>query len=307
MGITAPSYSSEAMTKSFKDVFGDVLFFDWQYHRFNYGTEGMRSNLLLEVKTYKPDIIFLHLNNHSEALTVDNYKHLSEYGKTIVYTEDVRTNMDWFEKLSPIVELMIFTNIDDVETLKSKGCNNAHYLPVSYNDIWYHKQPKTKTNYGEIVFLANNHVNTNLSFPLAQERQDIISAMKKEFGERFQVYGIGQGTKMLKPQEAVECYNNAKLAISHNNYNRKGYQSDRALNSIGCGCPTIMRYYEGIGKDFPNMFGGFWETIDGLKAICHLYLDNQWMLDLLARMQYDEVSKSHRWINRAESIKELLY
>ena len=65
MGITAPSYSSEAITKSFKDVFGEVHFFDWQYHRFNYGVEGMKSNLLLEVKTYKPDIIFLHLNHHS--------------------------------------------------------------------------------------------------------------------------------------------------------------------------------------------------------------------------------------------------
>jgi len=318
VGITAPSYSSESITKSFKDVFGDCLFFDWQLHRFSYGTETMRSNLLLEAKTYQPDVIFLHLNHNSEALSIVNYEELSKIAFTITYTEDVRENIDWFKTITPIVGLSIFTNIDDVETLKSKGVNNAMYLPVSYNDIWYKKQPKTERYYGDIVFLGNNYVGTNLNFPKAQERQDMIAALKKEFGDKFQAYGLGQENKMLNPQEAIECYNNAKIAIGHNNFTRKGYQSDRCLNSMGCGCLTIMQHYEGIGYvdyGFPLrvVIAGeimqerdVWDSFEKLISMCKRYLLNDNIREMLAEKQHNKVTENHTWKQRAESIKSII-
>jgi len=119
VGVTAPTYSSEAMVKAFNDVFGECVYFDWQAHRFNYGVEAMRKNLLLEAKTYNPDIIFLHLNHNNEVLTVDNVKELSEICFVIWYTEDVREDITWFEMITPVIGLSIFTNIDDVEKLKS--------------------------------------------------------------------------------------------------------------------------------------------------------------------------------------------
>jgi len=304
VGITAPSYSSEAITQSFKEVFGDVLYFDWQSHRFNYGIDGMRINLCKQVISYKPDIIFLHFNHNNEALDIPTHQFLQNSGaKVITYTEDVREDISWFETISPLVELMIFTNIDDVEKLKEKRFDNAAYLPVSYNNIWYKKQPKTLKYYGDIVFLGNNYVGTNVDFPQAQQRQEMITALKKEFGNRFQAYGRGQENPPLNPQEAVECYNNAKIAIGHNNFTRKGYHSDRVMNSMGCGCLTETQFCE---SDFCLWGTGNWKTTDDLIHKCKLLLNNPELIPELAEAQYKEVAQNHTWYNRAKSIEQII-
>jgi len=307
VGITAPTYSSDAIYKSFNDVFGDVLYFDWQFHRYNYGTEVMRKILLKEVTEYKPDIIFLHLNHNSEVLIFENYEELSKLGIVITYTEDVRDDISWFKKILSFVGLSIFTNVDDVEELNSgQPVKKAAYLPVSYNNHWYKKQLPTTKNYGEIVFIGNNYVNTNTGFPKAQERQDMIAALKKEFGDKFQAYGRGQENEALNPQQAVECYNNAKIAITHNNFTRKGYQSDRGLNSMGCGCFTLMNYYEDSMKDF-NGASVSWITIGDLISQCKFYLNNEATRNLFSELQYNNVIQFHTWKQRAESIKKLIY
>lgn len=305
VGITAPTYSSEAITKSFKDVFGDVLYFDWQYHRYNFGTETMQKLLLKEANDYKPDIIFLHFNHNSEVLSLENYLELSNLAFVVTYTEDVRDDISWFKKILHYVGLGIFTNIDDVDELNAgQAVKKAAYLPVSYNDLWYKKQPPTTRNYGEIVFLGNNYVNTNTNFPNAQERQDMVAALKKEFGDKFQAYGRGQENEALNPQQAVECYNNAKIAITHNNFKRKGYQSDRGLNSIGCGCFTILQHYDGILSHFD---GYGWDNLQQLIDACNFHLKNEGSRILFADIKYKNVTQNHTWRQRAESIKELIY
>lgn len=308
VGITAPSYSSEAMTKAFKDVFGDVLYFDWQYHRYNFGTETMQQLLLKEAAAYAPDIIFLHLNHNSEAISLDNYKKLAEIAFLVTYTEDVRDDISWFQKILHFASLGVFTNQDDVELLcKDQFVRKAIYLPVSYNDLWYKKQPSTNKYYGDIVFLGKNYIGTNLNFPNADERQAMCAVLKKEFGAKFQAYGNGQENDSLNPQQAIECYNNAMLAITHNNFNRKGYQSDRGLNSMGCGCATLMSHYEGVENDFPNMLGGTWKTFDSLIAMCHLYLENTFVRNQLKNYQYETVTTQHTWNKRAEKLKQIIY
>lgn len=287
VGITAPTYSSEAITKSFVDVFGECVYFDWQAHRYNYGTEGMKKNLL-KAASDKFDIIFLHLNNNSEVLSIDDYKELSSLGFVISYTEDVRDDISHFENITPLIGLTIFTNIDDVEKLKDKGIFNAMYLPVSYNDQWYKKLPKTQRYYGEIVFLGNNYVGTNLGFPKAQHRQDMIAVLKEKFGDRFQAYGNGQENIALNPQQAIECYNNAKIAIAHNNFDRNGYDSDRALNAMGCGCFTVP----------PT-----WKTFDDLITSCEVYLRNDTLRQALADRQHEDAVKNETWFNRSLIIK----
>lgn len=308
VGITAPTYSSDAIEKSFKDVFGDVMYYDWQAARFNLGTELMRTDLLKTAHAYSPDIIFLHFNHNSEALSIDNYEELSKIGFTVSYTEDVRHDISWFEKITPILGLSVFTNVADVEKLKLLNINNTLFMPVSYNDLWYKKQPKTEKKYGEIVFLGNNYVNTNLDFPKSSERQLMCDALHREFGRRFQSYGNGQKNKMLNPQEAVECYNNATIAITQNNFTRRGYQSDRGLNSMGCGCATVMQYYDGIENDFPNLIGGNWKSIEELIFLCNLYTESngKWIRNQLAHYQYETVTTQHTWIKRAQELQKTI-
>jgi spore maturation protein CgeB len=303
-GITSAVYSSEAITQSFKDVVGDVCYFNWQENRFLYGVEGMRKELINKVVEYKPDVIFLHFNHTSEVLTLEYYEALKKLSKVITYTEDVRKDISHFENISAVVDHMIFTNIDDVETLASKGINNAVYLPVSYNHIWYKPQPKTDKYYGDIVFVGNNYVPTNMrdEFPNAVQRQEMIAALKKEFGDKFQAYGLGQENAMLNPQQVVECYNNAKIAITHNNFTRKGYQSDRGLNAMGCKCATVLHNYSGI---VPH-FGLGWDTFESLIHICKRFLSEDETREMVAHSQNRITTTEHSWWNRAGSIKKLI-
>ena len=307
-GITSPVYSSEAITRSFKEVFGDVCYFNWQESRYLYGTEGMRKEMINKVIEYKPDLIFLHFNHTSEVLSFEYYEALKKLAKVITYTEDVRQDISIFEKIAPVVDWMIFTNIDDVETLSSKGINNSFYLPVSYNDIWYRKQPKTEKDYGEIVFIGNNYVNTNMGeeFPNSKQRQEMIAALKKEFGDKFQAYGLGQENAMLNPQQAVECYNNAKIAITHNNFTRKGYQSDRGLNAMGCGCATLMQWYEGFQNDFPAGIGATWRTEKELIYLCKCYINMDSDREQLSNYQYKLATENHTWKQRTSDILEII-
>lgn len=306
VGITAPTYSSEAITESFKEVFGDVMYFDWQSHRYNYGTDVMRKNIIESADSFKPDLIFIHANHNSEALSFEVYKSLSAIARTITYTEDVRHDILFFTRLSEFVDHCIFTNRDDVSNLNKVGVKNAVYLPVSYNNLWYKPQVKTEKVYGDIVFIGNNYVGTSLDFPNAPERQEMVVALKSAFGNSFMAYGTGQENPMLNPQQCIEAYNNAKLAITHNNFKRKGYQSDRGLNSMGCGCATILHHYDGIELDFRNMIGGIWKSVDELVSLCGTYIENEWMRKQLSQYQYREVSLNHKWVNRAKKIREIL-
>lgn len=302
VGITAPTYSSEAITLSFKEVFGDVFYFNWQESRYLHGLNGMVKELIDKAIEYAPDVIFLHFN-HTEVLGIEDYAELKKIAKVITYTEDVRDDISHFEKIHSVVDWMIFTNIDDVETLASKGINNAFYLPVSYNHLWYKPQPKTEKYYGDIVFIGNNYSNTNMDFPNAGQRQQMVAALKKEFGDRFQAYGLGQENKMINPQEAVEAYNNAKIAITHNNFKRKGYQSDRGLNAMGCGCYTLLDYYEGANSDFGSVC---WYQYSDLINTCKYLLSVESERITIADAQHKNVLINHTWKTRCESILKII-
>ena len=99
---------------------------------------------------------------------------------------------------------------------------------------------REKENTGEIVFLGGNYAMSNMNYPSAQERIELVEFLQKEFPDKFRVYGMGwEGTKMVHAQDEIKIYNQAKIAITHNNFQRKGYTSDRLFRAIGCGAMTI--------------------------------------------------------------------
>ena len=239
--VEAPSYSSIGMENAFKEHF-EVSSIDWQKERFLQGLEGLWDKVIKECMFFKPDLIFCQIQL-SDVFTVEQWKKLASFGFVINYTEDVRENIDWYEEIGGFIGLTIFTNKDDVKRFKH---DNVAYMMVPYNDVWYKPQPKTDKYYGDIVFIGNNYVGTNLNFPKAQERQDMIKFMEEKFEDKFHAYGLGQKFQMLSPMECVEAYNNAKVVITHNNFEREGYCSDRGINAMACDAPVIHKYFDGL-------------------------------------------------------------
>jgi spore maturation protein CgeB len=265
ISIEAPTYSSLGMIDGFRQHFEQVEAVNWQALRFNGGYDFMWLTIFQTCEVFKPDLIFMQFQ-HGEAVPAEKVKQLSEYAPVVNYTEDVRDDVGWIEQMHPHLSLSVFTNKDDAEKMKSLGFNSM-YHHVSYNHVWYKPQPASSTNYGDIVFLGNNYKDNPLNFPMADERQKIISVMKQVFGNRFKAYGLGQENRMLNPQEAIECYNNCKIAISFNNFKRAGYQSDRFTNATGCGALTMYEY-----GDYPygNIAACAYQNIYHLADLCNL-------------------------------------
>lgn len=306
--IEAPTYSSAGMVKGFKEAgFDEVFEFDWQRFRFSVGLEGMRSRLLGMAQMNKPDLIFLHLQINS-AIDIETAQALQAIAPVVNFTEDVREDTGWYEDVAPYIALTVFTNKEDVEKLKAKGIDNVVYMPTSYNDIWYSKYAaKPEKKYGDIVFLGQNYVGTNLDFPLAQERQEMIQFLKGEYGDLFQAYGMGQENPMLNPMEAVHAYNGCKIAIGQNNFLRTGYSSDRLFNTMGCGAFMITSHFPDIETLFEKEKHLEWFTnFDELKNLIDYYLDDETEREIIAEEGHQFILENHRWKNRFELIVKTL-
>ena len=300
--INAPTYSSIGIEKGFRENGFDYVGFDWQHSRFSNGVEAMRKEFIKLARKEEPDWIFMHIQN-SDAIDLSTAEELSDMGTLINFTEDVRDDISWYRKLGFCVDLTVFSNKEDVAVMKLYGYRSA-YIPTSYNDIWFNKQPKSKS-YGDIIFLGSNYLTSNLNFPQAQERYDMVQFMKSQFGERFQVYGRDWGTRTLNPQESVQAYNNCKIAITHSNFKRAGYTSDRLFNSLGCGAFTIAQYYEGCEEHFENKLIT-WDNFKQLKYLCISALQNDYIREKNAAELHQIVQAKHQWKNRIAEIMSIL-
>lgn len=310
--LESPYYSSIGLERAFREHF-EVKSIDWQAIRFNNGANGLKviwETILNECTVFQPDLIFIQLQV-DYILTTDQFKELGRRSFVVNYTEDVRDNIKWIEDAAPHIGLTVFTNMGDVEKLKDKGIDNVAYMPVSYNDVWYRPIPKTDKYYGDIVFIGNNTVNTNLGFPYARERQDMIKFMKEKFGDKFRSYGMGQEYQMLPPAEVIQAYNNCKIVITQNQFKRRGYESDRGINAKGCGAVTIHQYYEGIEKVF-NVFSDLfvWHSFNELKEICdHILRTNNYVGHQFEENYRDKTSfyakQNLSWHSRVKYLMEL--
>lgn len=300
--IFASSYSSIGMVDGFKDAGYIPIVIDWQAYRFRNGIIALRIHLIETAKLHNPDLIFLHIQN-GEIIDEQTAIELAKYGFVVNFSEDVRTDISWYEKIGQHIGLTVFTNMDDVDALNSKGIRSV-FMPTSYNHLWYKPQAKTDKYYGDIVFVGSNYLNTNLEFEEAQERVDMVRVLKEEFGNRFMYYGLNWGPeiKMLNPQEVVECYNNARIVVTQNNFKRKAYQSDRFYNAAGSGALVIPQNIN--GSEFDRFS---WTNFDDLKRRISesLIRDNidcgegiTQHADIYKYWLKEQIKFNHRWVNR---------
>lgn len=306
--LEAPSYSSSAIQKGFEENEFDYIMLDWQRYRFTHGIEKLRSEILSLQNIFDPQYIFIHVQLEG-IIDVPTAKNLSEKSFVINYTEDVREDTTWYEEVGKEIGLTVFTNYDDVEKLNSRGIPAA-YLATSFNDQIYKPQAKTATDYGEIIFIGNNFVDTNMNFPEAITRYAMCKFLKDTYGDRFKIYGMNWSSlephaRLLSPYEAVEAYNNCKISLSQSNYTRGGYSSDRLYNSVSSGALTLMEHYPGIEREFGHRtFGLHWETFEELKGLIDTYLSCPQAATLLSKQITDYVREKCTWTER---IKELFF
>ncbi len=160
----------------------------------------------------------------------------------------------------------------------------------------------------DICFIGSNYVNTNLNFPLAEERFNMVTELKKEYGDRFLYKGMNWSTsEYVSPAKELEIYNTSKIAICHNNFYREGYSSDRIWRILACGCFSLTKYFPGIEGMFEvGKHLDWWRTIDELKLKINYYISNDEARARIADAGHRHFLMNHTWMDRVIELEQLI-
>lgn len=309
--IEAPTYSSLGIEKGFKANNFEYYGFDWQLARFSYGTEAMREMVIQEANKIKPDIIFAHTQN-PDAIDLDTYIALQKISKVIFYTFDVRSKekSQWMYEVAKNVHYSFFGCQEDVDNCEKFGIKNCAVLQSSC-DIDVYKPfvlPANAYIPAEIVFIGNNFAQSNLEFPNAQERVDVVNFLQKEYPGKFKAWGLNwPNSKMAGTNEEVYIYNACKIAIVQNNYTRNCYQSDRVWKALSCGAFVLAKSDPGLSDLFSvENHLDVWANFDDLKTKIDYYLEDELEAINIAECGCNYVRENHAWPNRVSEMMKFI-
>lgn len=301
--IDGPSYNSNAISKAFMDLGHQYVGYDWQRHRFEYGLDQLRVDLAKIASELRPDYIFAHIQN-SEILELYDWKKLNKCGKVINFTFDVRkpNEMSWMYEVAPFIHHTVFGSVNDVAYCNASGTTNVSHSHSSCDMEIF--KPLGKNSYAfDVVFCGNRYDNTNLDFPLAEERELMVQLLENEYGSRFMTYGLGRRGGLIRPDVESNVYNFSKIAINQNNFSLRGYTSDRLWRIMASGTFCLTKYFPGIEDLFEDgVHLAWWNSFEELKDKADFYLKDDEERKAIARVGCAYVRENHTWKDRIEKI-----
>lgn len=305
VGDVSPHYT---IRRAFKRNFAPFYEFDWVNISKKHSLPKTQEIFLEILKRDRPAYTFMQLQNPIN-MSVATIKEMAKYTKILNWTGDVKDNPDWYKWLEEIgkeIYLTLFCNETDVEIMTRRGVV-ADYLQVGVDTMWYNmKEPKTA--YPEIVFACNDYG----SYPLSGYRVEVAKALKKEFGERFGLYGHGWDkhgiqTHRINNEQEADAYNSCKIAISVSNLRFKRYYSDRLLRIMACGGFALSHDFDNMEKDFiEGTHLAVFRNIDELISKCYYYLDHEEERKQIAANAYYKAQTECTWDYRCKELIQLL-
>lgn len=305
LSIESPGYSSSAISKAWIELGYEHHFFPWQTFRFNNGIEALRAEVLRLAAEINPDIIFAHIQN-PDVFDLDFWKELSNYGFVINFSFDVRLKEEtkWMYEAAPHIGLTVFACEEDVQHCKSLGIKNVCSSHSSCDMELF--KPKENKNFAfDVVFVGNRYDNTELKFPLAGERQAMISFLESKYPSTSMSYGLGQRGGMINTQVEANVYQYSRIAIAQNNFERQNYCSDRIWRIMAAGTMCLCKWFPGIDTLFEKeVHLDYWETFDELNPLIKFYLSDEKERLSVAAAGSKLVREQHRWIDRFRVIEK---
>lgn len=295
------------LQKAFEKHF-DCFTYDWVNISNKKGLPQTQRDFIELLKEKRPEYCFMQLQNPIN-MTVPVIREMAKYTHIINWSGDVRQTPEWykwFEDIGREIFLSTFSNNTDVEIMRERGVR-ADYLQVGFDDGWYHRKPPIM-DYPEIVFCANEYGN----FQLSKYRADVALALKKEFGNRFAIYGSGWAkwkieTARIGNAKEADVYNSCKIAISVSNFQFKRYYSDRLLRIMACGAFPLSHDFEQMELDFTEGHDiAMFKNINELIEKCHYYLSHDDERNAIANNAYETAYSKCKWDNRCEELIQLI-
>lgn len=300
-----PYYSSNPIAVALMENGFDCYGFGLYAKRMAHGGALMQKELLKEVSAYKPDLIFAHVQN-SEHLDLSTWKELTAMAPTIHYTCDVRKPEEsiWMYDIAAKTGTFTFfaTTEDIAHCNRHAGLSltNIFQSHSSCDMNMFKRQKENPSLFAfDVVFAGNKYVGTNLNFPLAEKRQEMVSVISSKYFGRSAVYGLGQSGGVIVPEAEARAYNYSKIAINQNNFNCVDYTSDRLWKIMATGTFCLSAYFPGIEKIFEKEKHLDWfYDFDEMQLLIDFYLKEDEERRAIADCGMKYVRENHTWTDR---------
>lgn len=265
--VNPNGYSS--FPQAFKDVLGEE-----NYRELPTNEVDLNAKALIIAAEFKPDIVFMQIQAENIIFksTCEAFKQLDCY--VINWTGDKRhTVPQWMIELAPYVSCTSFSNMDDVNTMRSLGYH-SEYLEIGYDESIYTPVGE-KLNMPEIVFMGNNYGHGY--FPMSTFRIEMVEFLQRNYGNRFGVYGNGwqngNGNFNHSQHEEAKAYRGAKIAINCSHFDSLNYNSDRLLRILGSGTACLSYEHSGMSDTYSDV--AYFKDLLDLKFLIDNLIDTE--------------------------------
>jgi len=219
----------------FQQAFIDIVGED-NYREVSTGSKFLNAEVETILNDFTPNIVFMQVQAPN-IIPISLCQLLKNKGAFIInWTGDKRHDVpQWMIDLAPYISLTSFSNMDDVNAMRSLGFK-SEYLEIGYDPEIY-KPEGEALNMPEIVFMGNNYGRGY--FPMSGFRIDMVDFLRQEYGNRFGVYGsgwaYGNGNFNHSQLEEAKAYRGAKIAINCSHFDSLNYSGllSRSIKTWG--------------------------------------------------------------------------
>ncbi|MDT4289250.1 hypothetical protein RO575_06755 [Methylomonas sp. MO1] len=236
------------------------------------------AELLEAARTFRPDIIFIQHPGNSYPMDreyLQQLKRIPSSPKLVLYEEDPYGH--FVKRLNATISAVLAES--DMcflggtgylaELAYKAGAKFVRYAPHSYDSRRFGTpwQP-TLSRKADAVMIANLPCLKRIPWlfmPGGRSRKIAAQALYKQLGERFVLYGAGQGWQgepyckgRIAFDKQGEAIRDAWMSVNWGQFDKIAmYSSDRLPISLACGVPHITNYqpgYEQVFNDIPGLF-----------------------------------------------------
>jgi len=297
IGLCVQPKPYNGFQQAFIDVVGEE-----NYRDISTGLVNLNEKAKELFDSFNPDIVFMQIQSEF-VIDLSLCKYMTDKGaKVINWTGDKRNETPkWMVELAPFVSVTSFSNMDDVNYMRSLGYK-AEYLEIGYDPLIYspigdaYEMP-------EIVFMGNNYGAGH--FPMSEFRIKMVEFLQKEYGNRFGVYGVGwqngNGNYNHSQWEEAKAYRGAKIAINCSHFDSLNYNSDRLLRILGSGTACISYLHKAMDDTYKENCHYF-KNLDELKDCIDFMLDHRSVRNAMAENGNDFVLNNFTFKHMVENI-----
>jgi hypothetical protein len=260
-----------------KGVFSALESYSYLVERKRFASQALAlEDLLAAAAAFKPDVIFWqHLNSSYpvDRAFLRQLKVLPSKPKLVWHDPDPYGKL--IKRIDPVMkaalaesDMAILVGLGYLaEHARAAGAKQLLFAPHSYDDVrsgqpW---QPTTQRRF-DAIMIANLTCLKRIPFlylPGGRNRKVMSRAFYRAYGERYAVFGAGQGWKgeaycrgPIAFNDQERTIRSAWLTINWGQFDEIAmYSSDRLPISLASGVPHITNYQRGYEHLFPGAKG----------------------------------------------------